>query len=156
MGASDLVSIIDTANQSVKQTDWFWNASKEDRELYKQYYTKKNGRANDVKTPTVIAAEDEAREEENGDDSGQEVDGADEADGESVEEQEVLDVGAAAPPDTTAPAPPKRERSAAQKRYQDYLQIAREELTKQDNNKKINLSDCHALCKKMLEEDGWR
>jgi hypothetical protein len=43
MDASDLVSIIDTANESVKQSDWFWNASKEDRELYKQYYKSKTG-----------------------------------------------------------------------------------------------------------------
>ena len=154
MDPSDLVSIIDTANQSVKQTDWFWNASKEDRELYKQYYTKKNGRANVVKTPTVIAEEDAAGEEENGDDSGQEPDGADDADEECTDSADVvLDVGAAAL-ETEGP-PPKRERSAAQKRYQDYLQIAREELKKQ-GNKKISMSECHRLCKEMLEEDGWR
>ena len=129
MDASDLVSIIDTANESVKQSDWFWNASKEDRELYKQYYTKKNGRANVVKTPIVIDEEDEAGEEENSDDSGQEPDGADDADEECTDNADVvLDVGAAAL-ETEGP-PPKRERSAAQKRYQDYLQIAREELKK--------------------------
>ena len=55
MEPSDLVAIIDTANQTVKQTDWFWNASKEDRELYKQYYSKKNGCANTAKAPAVIA-----------------------------------------------------------------------------------------------------
>ena len=151
MDPSDLVSIIDTANQSVKQTDWFWNASQQDRELYKQYYTKKNGRGNTAKAPTVIAEEDEAGEDENDDDDiGQEEDGETEQAGSA---DEVLDVATAAPHDTTNP-PPKRERSAAQKRYQDYLQIAREELAQ--GNKKINLSDCHALCKKMLEEDGWR
>ena len=148
-----MVSIIDTANQSVKQTDWFWNASKEDRELYKQYYSKKNARANAAKTPAVIVEEDEAGQEENGDDDiGQEEDDeTEQADG----ADEVLDVGAAASPDTTAPVPPKRERSAAQKRYQDYLTIAREELTKQ-GKKPISMSECHALCKQMLEEDGWR
>ena len=153
MDPSDLVSIIDTANQSVKQTDWFWNASKEDRELYKQYYSKKNARANAAKTPAVIVEEDEAGQEENGDDDiGQEEDDeTEQADG----ADEVLDVGAAASPDTTAPVPPKRERSAAQKRYQDYLTIAREELTKQ-GKKPISMSECHALCKQMLEEDGWR
>ena len=154
MDPSDLVSIIDTANQSVKQTDWFWNASQQDRELYKQYYTKKNGRANTAKAPTVIAEEDEAREEENDDDSGQEPDGADEADEECTDSADaVLDVSAAAP-ETEGP-PPKRERSAAQKRYQDYLTIAREELTRQ-GKKPISMSECHALCKQMLEEDGWR
>ena len=149
MDPSDLVSIIDTANQSVKQTDWFWNASKEDRELYKQYYSKKNGCANTAKAPTE---EDEAGEEENeDDDDGQEEDEeTEQADG----ADEVLDVGAASP-DTTAPVPPKRERSAAQKRYQDYLTIAREELTKQ-GKKPISMSECHTLCKQMLEEDGWR
>jgi hypothetical protein len=153
MDPSDLVSIIDTANQSVKQTDWFWNASKEDRELYKQYYSKKNARANTAKAPTVIAEEDEAREEENeDDDNGQEEDEETEQAGSA---DEVLDVGAAASPDTTAPVPPKRERSAAQKRYQDYLTIAREELTKQ-GKKPISMSECHTLCKQMLEEDGWR
>ena len=153
MDPSDLVSIIDTANQSVKQTDWFWNASKEDRELYKQYYSKKNARANAAKTPAVIVEEDEAGQEENGDDDiGQEEDDeTEQADG----ADEVLDVGAAASPDTTAPVPPKRERSAAQKRYQDYLTIAREELTKQ-GKKPIRMSECHTLCKQMLEEDGWR
>ena len=153
MDPSDLVSIIDTANQSVKQTDWFWNASKEDRELYKQYYSKKNARANAAKTPAVIVEEDEAGQEENGDDDiGQEEDDeTEQADG----ADEVLDVGAAASPDTTAPVPPKRERSAAQKRYQDYLTIAREELTKQ-GKKPISMSECHTLCKQMLEEDGWR
>ena len=155
MDASDLVNIIDTANQTVKQTDWFWNASKEDRELYKQYYSKKNALVHTAKAPAVIAEEggDEAGEDENDeDDIGQEedeeteqVDGVD----------EVLDVGAAASPDTTAPVPPKRERSAAQKRYQDYLTIARDELTKQ-GKKPISMSECHTLCKEMLEEDGWR
>ena len=150
MDPSDLVSIIDTANQTVKQTDWFWNASKEDRELYKQYYSKKNGCANTAKAPTE---EDEAGEEENeDDDDGQEEDEeTEQADG----ADEVLDVGAAASPDTTAPVPPKRERSAAQRRYQDYLTIAREELTKQ-GKKPIRMSECHTLCKQMLEEDGWR
>ena len=153
MGPSDLVSIIDTANQSVKQTYWFWNASKEDRELYKQYYSKKNARANAAKTPAVIVEEDEAGQEENGDDDiGQEEDEeTEQADG----ADEVLDVGAAASPDTTAPVPPKRERSAVQKRYQDYLTIAREELTKH-GKKPISMSECHTLCKQMLEEDGWR
>ena len=153
MDASDLVNIIDTANHSVKSTDWFWNASKEDREPYKQYYSKKNARANTAKAPTVIAEEDEAREEENeDDDNGQEEDEETEQAGSA---DEVLDVGAAASPDTPAPLPPKRERSAAQKRYQDYLTIAREELTKQ-GKKPISMSQCHTLCKQMLEEDGWR
>ena len=155
MDPSDLVSIIDTANQTVKQSDWFWNASKEDRELYKQYYSKKNARAHTAKAPAVIAAEggDEAGEDENDeDDIGQEEDGETEQTGSA---DEVLDVGAAASPDTPAPAPPKRERSAAQKRYQDYLTIAREELTRQ-GKKPISMSECHALCKQMLEEDGWR
>ena len=149
MDPSDIVSIIDTANQTVKQTDWFWNASKEDRELYKQYYSKKNGCANTAKAPTE---EDEAGEEENGDDDGQEEDGEIEQAGSAGE---VLDVATAAPDNTTAPLPPKRERSAAQKRYQDYLTIAREELTKQ-GKKPISMSECHTLCKEMLEEDGWR
>ena len=155
MDPSDLVSIIDTANQSVKQTDWFWNASKEDRELYKQYYSKKNALAHTAKAPAVIAEEggDEAGEDENDeDDIGQEEDGETEQAG-SVDE--VLDVATAAPDNTTAPLPPKRERSAAQKRYQDYLTIAREGLTRQ-GKKPISMSEYHTLCKQMLEEDGWR
>jgi hypothetical protein len=150
MEPSDLVSIIDTANQSVKQTDWFWNASKEDRELYKQYYSKKK---NATKLPAVIAEEggDEVGEDENDDDDiGQEEDREIEQAGSA---DEVLDVATAAP-ETEGP-PPKRERSIAQKRYQDYLQIAREELKKQ-GNQKISMGECHALCKQMLEEDGWR
>ena len=147
MDPSDLVAIIDTANQTVKETDWFWNASKEDRELYKQYYSKKNGCS--AKAPTE---EDEAGEEENEDDDdiGQEEDGEIEQAGSAGE---VLDVATAAP-ETEGP-PPKRERSIAQKWYQDYLQIAREELKKQ-GNQKISMGECHALCKQMLEEDGWR
>ena len=155
MDPSDLVAIIDTANQTVKETDWFWNASKEDRELYKQYYSKKNARANAAKTPAVIVEDggDEPGEDENeDDDNGQEEDEETEQAGSA---DEVLDVGAAASPDTPAPAPPKRERSAAQKRYQDYLTIAREGLTRQ-GKKPISMSECHALCKQMLEEDGWR
>ena len=155
MEPSDLVAIIDTANQTVKQSDWFWNASKEDRELYKQYYSKKNALAHTAKAPAVIAEEggDEAGEDENDeDDIGQEEDEETEQAGSA---DEVLDVGAAASPDTTAPLPPKRERSAAQKRYQDYLTIAREELTKQ-GKKPIRMAECHTLCKEMLEEDGWR
>ena len=150
MDPSDLVAIIDTANQTVKQTDWFWNASKEDRELYKQYYSKKNGCVNTAKAPTE---EDEAGEEENEDDDdiGQEEDKEIEQAGSA--DDEALDVATAAP-ETEGP-PPKRERSIAQKRYQDYLQIAREELKKQ-GNQKISMGECHALCKQMLEEDGWR
>jgi hypothetical protein len=80
----------------------------------------------------TIAEVDEQSEQNEEDGNEQEID-------EEVDEktEQVLDVGVAAPPDTTAPAPPKRERSAAQKRYQDYLQIAREELAQ--GNKKINI-----------------
>jgi hypothetical protein len=62
----------------------------------------------------VVAEEDEAGQEENGDDDiGQEEDEeTEQADG----ADEVLDVATAAPDNTTAPVPPKRERSAAQKK----------------------------------------
>ena len=52
--------------------------------------------------------------------------------------------------------PPKRERSAAQKRYSDYLKIARRELKEQDPSRKsIPHAEVHSHCKALLEEDGW-
>ena len=52
--------------------------------------------------------------------------------------------------------PPKRERSAAQKRYSDYLKIARRELKEADPSRKsIPHAEVHAHCKALLEEDGW-
>ena len=54
-----------------------------------------------------------------------------------------------------APAP-KRERSAAQKRYSDYLKIARRELKEADPSRKsIPHAEVHAHCKALLLEDGW-
>ena len=154
MDASDLVSIIDTANESVKQSDWFWNASKEDRELYKQYYKSKTGRKNTKAHADTIAEVDEQSEQNKEDENEHEADEEGDKEATAEEEEEaVLDVGAVVP-ESEGP-PPKRERSAAQKRYQDYLTIAREELTKQ-GKKPISMSQCHTLCKQMLEEDGWR
>ena len=52
--------------------------------------------------------------------------------------------------------PPKRERSAAQKRYTDYLKIARRELKEADPSRKsIPHAEVHAHCKALLVEDGW-
>ena len=52
--------------------------------------------------------------------------------------------------------PPKRERSAAQKRYSDYLKIARRELKEADPSRtKIPHSEVHAHAKALLLEDGW-
>jgi hypothetical protein len=52
--------------------------------------------------------------------------------------------------------PPKRERSAAQKRYSDYLSIARRELKEADPSRKsIPHAEVHSHCKALLEEDGW-
>ena len=52
--------------------------------------------------------------------------------------------------------PPKRERSAAQKRYSDYLKIARRELKEADPSRKsIPHAEVHAHCKALLLEDGW-
>ena len=52
--------------------------------------------------------------------------------------------------------PPKRERSAAQKRYSDYLKIARRELKEADPSRRsIPHAEVHALAKALLLEDGW-
>jgi hypothetical protein len=52
--------------------------------------------------------------------------------------------------------PPKRERSAAQKKVSGLFANCTWGVDKTGQQQKTNLSDCHALCKKMLEEDGWR
>ena len=146
----DLVDAVEWFNSEGTQQS-YWSLPDTTRQEVKQY--RQATRA--AKTPPTLPVVEETHED---DEVEGEVESSEPCDDLSqsvndmtVHEDEQVDDDAEG--DTPAP---KRERSAAQKRYTDYLKIARRELKEADPSRKsIPHAEVHAHCKALLEEDGW-
>ena len=144
---ADLVAAVEHAEQ-YGNANPYWGWSSEVRQEYREFHAAKHAatHTNTAKQRAPVPAP--TAEEEST------VQSDDEASTEQVAEDEGEDDTAESP--TVAAAQPKRQRSAKQQRYQDYLSIARDELKKLDPSRKtIPHGECHTKCKELLTEDGW-
>ena len=146
---ADLVAAVEHAEQ-YGNANPYWGWSSEVRQEYREFHAAKHAAAKQrapVPEPTV----EEESTVQSDDEVGTELAAEDEQQGEDDSAEARTEVEP-----TVAAAQPKRQRSAKQQRYQDYLSIARDELKKENPSRKtIPPGECHAKCKELLTEDGW-
>ena len=147
---ADLVAAVEHAEQ-YGNANPYWGWPSEVRREYREFHAAKNAKSDMVKQRVPVPEPTEEGEStiQSGDEVGTEQVGEDQhGEDDAVEVRPEVEPAAA--------AQPKRQRSAKQQRYQDYLSIARDELKKQDPSRKtIPHGECHAKCKELLTEDGW-
>ena len=147
---ADLVAAVEHAEQ-YGNANPYWGWSSEVRREYREFHAAKNAKSDTVKQRTPVPEPTE--EGESTVQSDEEV-GTELAAEDEHGEDDAVEVRTEVEP--AAAAQPKRQRSAKQQRYQDYLSIARDELKREDPSRKtIPHGECHAKCKELLTEDGW-
>ena len=151
---ADLVAAVEHA-ETHGSVNPYWSWDADTRREYREFHSAKHAATHTNTTKQRAPVPEATQEEEEStvqsdDEVGTELVAEDKQQGEDDAAEVRTEV------EPAAAAQPKRQRSAKQQRYQDYLSIARDELKKQDPSRKtIPHGECHAKCKELLTEDGW-
>ena len=148
---ADLVAAVEHA-ETHGSVNPYWSWDADTRREYREFHSAKHAatHTNTAKqrapVPAPIAEEESTVQSD--DEVGTELVAKDKGEDDAAEVRTEVE--------PAAEAQPKRQRSAKQQRYQDYLFIARDELKKENPSRKtIPHGECHTKCKELLTEDGW-
>ena len=151
---ADLVAAVEHAEQ-YGNANPYWGWSSEVRQEYREFHAAKHAATHTNTAKQRAPVPEPTAEEESTVQSDDEASTEQVAEDEQQGEDDTAEARTEVEP-TVAAAQPKRQRSAKQQRYQDYLSIARDELKKENPSRKtIPHGECHAKCKELLTEDGW-
>ena len=152
----DLVEAVDWYNNEGSAQS-YWGLPDTVRQEVREYRSHKRAPRPPPSSPILEEEVDQADDEQDGenDDLASVLDEL-AVEGEADTETSVEPLPESAEKDDDDKPPPKRQQSEKQKRYADYLKIARHTLkTEHPQRKTISHSECHARCKELLREDGW-